>query len=1005
MKPTQKKWVENDNKHLQSVSFYVWIYRVGLSALILFALLLFTNAYGLHTSAESDSLKLEDKEKLVYLMQVSLANEDLDYAQEYLDRIYKIEGDSAFTALTAARIQLLYGNYDEACILYQKVELLNTDRLITITQEEQDFYKNIKEGKKLSPNKAYKHMTMISYLESQGLKPEEYGYSKDDIVSTEEIASEVSELRSAIIENSGQELLSMSGDKKEQLSLLREALDNVEIIETEYSGYLADTYYNEEIMEKAVKNLYKVYKKTSALFDIEDIDMAYIKGLTLLQEYEDLIRYADEASSQFALAMVANLYTTGKISKNDFNESFRGNSKEEYMAVIDQCTQALERLKDKELDESIIDEFDNIIDDLETMQKNPVLAELDQRMKPETTQIERQSKIYMQKTNVNYELGADNKADASFQAALDTALYSDDISYAAPMRELVDIINDNSDSEEIKNAQNYINEAYQNSLPAKSRTEAVLPESFTQKTSEFISTKKAMINIGYVNTTNFPTVKASVQFGSPIRLSEPKLTVADCYQSIENFTIEKQEYNKLKVYLVCDISGSMDGSEGELQAAIRQFMSNISENEEVALLGFSSSVVFDSGFTNNAADLEQYINQLYPGGGTEIGIATYHSIDQFQPENGTANVIILMTDGNDSSFSTEESFIELKRRCEEKNIILYTIGLGSEISARYLEDIASYGNGRFVYSSDAESLQALYEFIHKQIDNNYLITFEAKNKTDNICELQINNQGDGSVAKKTYRLNYEAEDEVQETGSGIKDVAGSAYANGLDTLTIYKSDSMPSSFQVLGKGFQSVSSLNVSLEGSATYNDLKTSIVDDDHIQVEVGANVQIGTYTVSVSLDGQLYSFDKALNIIKVGVEQTLEFGAYKFKASSISKKGNECILHGNVVMNDYIHFKGDVLLQGDLNSQQVELTDSNGSYITFKKQLPGILKSFYGNTMNLPSLGTLTIYNDEVHLYDLDNYTTEQFTIPALMYSALTFENPYIALYPHMIKISFGA
>src|SRR5690606_27711322 len=134
-------------------------------------------------------------------------------------------------------------------------------------------------------------------------------------------------------------------------------------------------------------------------------------------------------NSQFALAMVANLYTSDKVTKKDFSDDFVKNSKEEYTAVIEQCEEAIDRLKEKNLDEDIVDELDTIVDNLETLKKNPILAELDTRIQPEITEIEDKSKIYLQKTNVNYEIGDNIKANESFQAALDTAPYSDDLSY------------------------------------------------------------------------------------------------------------------------------------------------------------------------------------------------------------------------------------------------------------------------------------------------------------------------------------------------------------------------------------------------------------------------------------------------------------------------------------------------------------------------------------------------------------------------------------------------
>lgn len=982
-----------------------WNKKITMILIIVF-LLLPVSIFCMQVSAKSDTLDMKEKDELIYLMQINLVNDNLDVAMEYLEKIYQREGDSAFHSLFYARIQMMYGNYDEANLLYKKVDMLNTDNKISITQEEQDFYKNIRDGIRLTPTKSYENITMIEYIEEQGLRPEEYGYEKAKLISEQEMEKEIGLVTRAIIDSTKQELQELIKNNEEITELLQEALELVRIIEGEYSNFIENGHFNEEVLTNAVKDLSKTYKKASALFDMEDIDEAYIKGLTLLEEYRDLIDYADKSNSQFALSMVANLYTSDKISDKDFKGDFIEYSKEEYSAVIDQCKETIDILKDKDKDEDVIDELDLIVDRLETSKKNPVLAELDERIRPEASKREDQSKIFLQKTNVNYEIGDNTKANESFQSALDTAIYSDDLTYIKPMTELINIVNNNSDSEEIKNTSDYLSEAYQNSLPVKTDTQSALSETFAQKASEYISTKKAMINIGYINTSSFPTVKATVQFSSHIDVSDPKLIITDCNNNIADFKIEKQVFNDMRVYLVCDISGSMGGSETQLQDAVRQFMTSISSNEEVALLGFSSGVEFDSGFTSDANELEPFIERLNPVGGTDIGGATYYSIEQFAADNNTSNIIILMTDGNDSSFSYESDLLELKRRCEEKNILLYTIGLGESISAEYLENIAYYGNGRFVYSGDAVSLQSLYDFIHQQIDNNHLITFEAKNTVDNIRELEIINQADGSATSKTYQLSYEGDSEDTDNDSStieVWDAKEGVYASGVDTPTIYMSDLASSSFNILGKGLLNATDINVSLEGTVNYNNLNAKVIDDGHIKVVVD-NIQIGTYTVVVTIDNQLFRFKDAITVMKSDGIQSLKFGAYKFSAAMISYNGDECVLRGNVVMNDYINFKGDVILNGDLLSQQVRLTDENGSYINFKKGLPGILNSFFGNTMYLHPMGTFTIYNDQAHIYDLDNYTTEQLGLPKLFYSALTFENPYIALYPHKIDLSFG-
>ena len=98
------------------------------------------------------------------------------------------------------------------------------------------------------------------------------------------------------------------------------------------------------------------------------------------------------------------------------------------------------------------------------------------------------------------------------------------------------------------------------------------------------------------------------------------------------------------------------------------------------------------------------------------------------------------------------------------------------------------------------------------------------------------------------------------------------------------------------------------------YNSLDAKVIDDGHINVVVD-NVQMGTYTVVARIDNQVFSFEDAITVVKSDGEQTLKFGAYRFDAAMISYNGDECLLRGNVVMNDYINFNGDVILRETLN------------------------------------------------------------------------------------------
>ena len=139
-----------------------------ICALIITAIMLLSvSVIYLHASAENDSLEMNEKNEFVFLLQSNLINDNLDVAKEYLERIYQIEGDSSFYALSYARIKMMYGNYDEAYLLYKKAEMLDTDNKLSITKEEQDFYTNIRDGNRLTPTKTYEYTVMAEYIEGQ----------------------------------------------------------------------------------------------------------------------------------------------------------------------------------------------------------------------------------------------------------------------------------------------------------------------------------------------------------------------------------------------------------------------------------------------------------------------------------------------------------------------------------------------------------------------------------------------------------------------------------------------------------------------------------------------------------------------------------------------------------------------------------------------------------------------------------------------------------------------
>ena len=168
--------------------------------------------------------------------------------------------------------------------------------------------------------------------------------------------------------------------------------------------------------------------------------------------------------------------------------------------------------------------------------------------------------------------------------------------------------------------------------------------------------------------------------------------------------------------------------------------------------------------------------------------------------------------------------------------------------------------------------------------------------------------------------------------------------------------------------------------------------------------DIILGKYDIHVYLDGQEILLSDALEVVDGKNRTTVTFGAYNFVASNVSYDNSQIVLSGNVVMNDFLHFKGDVVLKGDMESLAVTLVDSSGSYINFTESLRGLMKVVCSNTMNVPQLGEITLYNDQNNINNLNEYRVDKRTILTLNYAGIGYSNPSFSLYPHKIDISFG-
>lgn len=964
----------------------------------------------------------------LYLAEKSMSDGDFTAARAYLDKMYKEVGDTPKGTIANARLEILSGDYDGARVLYEKVEKDEEGKKL-LAEADTTFEKDYDDGKAISQTEAAGTLSAIDLYKKNGGSLEELGYKQEDVEKIEKAAKDENKYEEKITGAIKEDLKMAQKEDKKRYESLSDASELAKEVEKEYDEYKNGQQSENSNLDKARKELDKIYKENPSIFEVDEIDEAFVKALIASGKYKDLIEYANATNSPTALIAIAQEYIRGNVKDKDFPDDFISVTEEEQKELVEACTEALEKItEDDKLDESEVEELEEVVDKIKNMDENAILNEIDSRVHPENESLEDQSKLYFGNSTIDYAIGNEDRGDKNLNHALETYAYSDDGNYVDSVTNITKVINGTADDDEVKNVSDYFTQAYDNAVITNNNTRKDTPldengkpdttkdpvQSMAVNGSNYVSKKLAMINVSGVDISSFPEVKLTVQTGEKLNLKDLKLSLSDCDINIPDFKIEKVDYSKAKIYVVCDNSGSMKGSIETLQDAVRSFVSTITDKEEVAVVTFSSNVLAHSNLTKKPSDLDDIINGFRASGGTNVASGAFYALGELAGSSDSFNVIMLMTDGEDSSFS-QSRLNELEEKCAQTNTVLYTIGLGSAVKPEYLKNVADYGGGSFVYCTDAVALDSLYRFIHKQMENTYKITYTAVDTATNKRHVTITNNEDASSTTKYYTLGREDNENFDDDGNFIPS-DGKIHINGLDTKKVYKNDT-DVIVGVGGANFEKDQKCSVSIQGDAYKGTFEGTYVSEYRFNITIPKTVPAGTYTATIVIDGHAVS--DTLEVLIPGKVQTLTFGKYVFRAQNISKVNDTIQLSGDVSMNDFIHFNGAISITGKIPDsnmggkeedgivrvegldEKVTLTDNVGSYIEYSKNLPGLFGKLCSNKISLLPLGSHTLYDDKKHYSDLDNYMVEEFSFSDIRFGGIIYQGPSIALYPHKINM----
>jgi len=272
---------------------------------------------------------------------------------------------------------------------------------------------------------------------------------------------------------------------------------------------------------------------------------------------------------------------------------------------------------------------------------------------------------------------------------------------------------------------------------------------------------KAVVN--QVRTDKFPDMIA--YFSALDEEQEPypdlvreQVTVEQDGEEVVDFLLESVSAAKdpLSMVVAIDISGSMQGGPlNKARAAAANFVGRFDVVDEVALVKFDDRIELVHGFTTDKGSVIEAINSLRSRGDTALYDVIAYSVQQMEAQTGRRAVVVL-TDGRDTA-SEEYGLQGCIEVANGSSIPVFVVGLDSpQFTPDVMERIASGTGGDYLYAPSPDDLDALYQKIRGQLQNQYRIQFSSLHEADNKSHLlRIGiDLGGGQLlwGEKQYRL-------------------------------------------------------------------------------------------------------------------------------------------------------------------------------------------------------------------------------------------------------------
>src|SRR4029453_6638422 len=150
---------------------------------------------------------------------------------------------------------------------------------------------------------------------------------------------------------------------------------------------------------------------------------------------------------------------------------------------------------------------------------------------------------------------------------------------------------------------------------------------------------------------------------------------------------------------------------------------------QLGILLFSDSTTLVQDLSTDREATRAAIDTYKTGGGTALFDAVADALARLESAEGR-RVVVVMTDGRDednprTAPGSRRSLDDVRRAVKGGGATVYSIGLGTKVDARALQQFAELSGGRTLLPEDVSQLSAEFQRVVEDLGRRYVIGYTS----------------------------------------------------------------------------------------------------------------------------------------------------------------------------------------------------------------------------------------------------------------------------------------